>query len=242
MTTPAHQDMAEAETLEGRIEQSDSNGQSSQSSLDRYRVPYSSYISNEQHEGMRNKVENWLLENHVCSFQDLERIGSKHKTIINEHRWEMMRDNPDQYWAMVYAYALGPSKEKGMIFSRLNNPFLSNPENHKSLKLYYSNQLAWDCVGICLFRNKYQRDPTTEEENAIAIRNSPIYRAAYAIWRGITGKELTYSWVDEVVNCERARKIQKKTDEGGRTLGDGSIIGHCSVCQQGSYPAGACAA
>lgn len=185
---------------------------------------------------MRNKVESWLLEKNICSGKELERARSEHTRIINEHRWEMMRDNPDQYWPMVYAYSLGPSKEKGNAFSKIVKPFLSDPSTPKSLERYYKNQLAWNCVGICLFRNKNGRDPTTEEENTIAIRNSPVYRAAYAIWRGITGKELDYSWADEVVKCERARKVKKKTDE------DGKAVGTCSVCQPGSYQAGACAA
>lgn len=226
--------MAEAETLEGKVEGSASGRQNSQSSID-YRVPYQSYVSNEQHEEMRNKVEKWLLEKNICSRKELEKFGSGHSRIINEHRWQMMRDNPDQYWAMVYAYSLGTSLEKGKMFSKIVKPILSNPENPESLARYFNNQLAWDCVGICLFRNKNGRDPTTEEENAIAIRNSPIYRAAYAIWNGVTGKELTYSWADEVVQCEKAKKVrkaEKKEEEKGR----------CSVCQQGSYQAGACAA
>jgi hypothetical protein len=225
--------MAEGETLEGKVEGSASGRQSSLSSFD-YRVPYSSCISNEQHEEIRNRVEKWLLEKNICSKKDLERVWGEHTRIINKHRWEMMRDNPDQYWAMVYAYALGPSLEKGKIFSKIVKPLLSDPSTPKSPERYYKNQLAWDCVGICLFRNKNGRDPTREEENTIAIRNSPIYRAAYAIWRGITGKELDYSWADEVVQCEKAKKVRKveeREEEKGR----------CSVCQSGNYQAGACA-
>jgi hypothetical protein len=194
--------MTEAARLEQRIREGFGKGNDN-------RVPYESNISQEKHEKIREAIESWLIKNNVASENELERFRANHRKIINDHRWEMMRDNPEQYWAMVYAYALGPTK--GEKFSHLIGPYIENPKDSLAYTRYFKNQLAWGCVGVYLFRNRYGRDPTTEEENLIARRNSPIYRAAYAIWRNVMGEELTYPWADEIVKAERARKVKTVT-------------------------------
>lgn len=220
MTTPAHECMAEAARIEQKLRE---EFRRESSNLGDNYVPYQSRVSQEEHERIRVSIEDWLLKNNVASQNDLNRYRSNHRKIINDHRWEMMRDNPEQYWAMVYAYALGPTR--GDKFSSLIGPFIENPKDPGAYMRYFKNQLAWGCVGVYLFRNKNGRDPTTEEENAIAKRNSPIYRAAYAIWRNVAGEELTYPWADEIVKQERTRKVKSK--ETGR---DYKMITEVNAC------------
>jgi hypothetical protein len=113
----------------------------------------------------------------------------------------MIKDNPEHCWPITFAYGLGASHE--MQFERAIAPYMGGA----AYKRYFINQMGWCCAAVDIYRRTHEgHDPDLNEENHFLEENSPVFRALYAIWHGVTGKELDYPWAADAIKRERARK------------------------------------
>jgi hypothetical protein len=158
-------------------------------------------ISKEIQKEIKKKCIDYLLRENIASIEEINDVVDSREKIMTVDRCKMLKDNPEHCWPMTFAYGLGASHE--MQFERV----LALSYECGIFKKYLLNQMAWNCAAINVYRSTHKgEDPSLDEENKLAEDNSPIFRALYAIWHGITGKELSYDWAVDAVKKERARK------------------------------------
>lgn len=169
-----------------------------------YRVQHLSKISQEVQEDIRRKSAGYLLKEGIASKEEIEKAMDEHDNLMDESKCILLENNPEHYWPIVFAYGLGDSHWQA--FERAVDPFIKGP----AYKRYLINQMAWACAAIDIYRWTHNgNDPDLNEENKLTEDSSPIFRALYVIWHGITGKELNYDWAVDILKRERAKKVDE---------------------------------
>ena len=186
-----------------------------------YDVSYPNEVPQRVQDKIRRRVESYLINSGKFSSDDVLHIRERHREIINSERWDMMKDTPEHYWALVFAYGFGESRDRD--FSELRSRFLSNPDKEERQKEfqnhYMRNQIVWLCVGLKLRREKQGVEwVSADEEMEIAMQNSPIYRAFYTIWKGAMNQHISYepTWADNLIEGELARVKRRGESESER--------------------------
>lgn len=186
-----------------------------------YDISYTNEVPQRVQTKIRRRVESYLINSGRFSSEDIAKVRERHREVITPDRWDMMKDTPEHYWALVFAYGLGEPRERD--FSELRSRFLSNPDKEERQKEfqqhYMRNQIVWLCVGIKLSRERQGVDcVSADEELEIAMQNSPIYRAFYTIWKGAMHQNISYesTWADNLIAGEMARVHRRSELESER--------------------------
>jgi len=202
---------------------------------ERYSVPYPNDVPTDVHEKVRRRIERYLIKSDLIPEEAIIGAREKHREVITPDKWEMMKDTPEHYWALVFAYSLGKTHEKE--FSSLRSKIVSNPDKKQrdeEFKRYYlRNQMAWLCVGLKLYREKNKVEcASADAELEIAMSNSPIYRAFYTIWKGALSQNICYDsvWADGLIAEESSRTRRRDQIESDRIRAENakreSVIAH----------------
>lgn len=155
-------------------------------------------------EDIRRKSAGYLLKRGIASLEEITKVMDAHDDIMNEGKCILLENNPEHYWPIVFAYGLGDSHWKA--FEEAVDPLIKGC----AYKKYLINQMAWACAAIDIYRWTHQgEDPSLDEENKLSEDSSPVFRALYVVWHGITGKELNYDWAVDILKRERAKKINE---------------------------------
>lgn len=143
-------------------------------------VPYQSHISQENHRERRAKIDDFLLSEGIVSHEDLPRIGGRHLT---NAQWEMIKDNPGDYWLVVYSNGLVDD-----IYQEKLGNFIK-ASNKDEYQLFLHNQNVWFAV---------HRHVTHEIFDDYVRRR---YRAFATLKKMVFPDELApYSWGQEVID------------------------------------------
>lgn len=143
-------------------------------------VPYPDRISQDEHRKRKGKIEDFLLKEGIVSREELPHIGGTHLT---QSQWNMMKDNPEDYWLVVYANGLMEDE-----YQKKLGTFIKASDNNE-YQLFLYNQNVWFAV---------HRHVANEGFNDHVRRR---YRAFATLKKMVFPEEFApYSWGQEVID------------------------------------------
>jgi len=165
------------------------------------RVPFPSYVSENDHKHIRVVIETWLREQNVLSQQRMREI---HAQPLTEIEWQSMQSTPGHYWPNLYAWRM-EDQELKVVEKHLPSTVVVDEKTgelvaSQTYKRFLKASRTWLTVSEMMFYHNNGRFPNIEEQyDLLKSSVGPRNRAFFVLADGVAGLRVEYDWLDRVM-------------------------------------------
>ncbi|MBM3247254.1 hypothetical protein FJZ17_01785 [Candidatus Pacearchaeota archaeon] len=175
------------------------------------RVPFPSYVSDDDHKHIRVVIESWLRDKGILSQARMREI---HSQVFSEDEWQSVQTNPGHYWPALYSHRM-TKQELAPVGRFLPGSAITDDKGvirkHPTYERFLKASWTWALIAEMMFYHNQTRFPTADERVEIYQKVvGPQSRAFFVLADMVAGLKVEYDWADRVkAEYQRLNDLEK---------------------------------